>query len=463
MMLLIVALILAIALSAVLSAAELAVFSLPESRVHTLTEQGIPGAAALAGLRARPDRVLVLLRLGDAFADVSAGALAATLVHAQWDMVGLAGAIGVMTFLVLYLGELLPLGFAVNRGVGMALAIAPPLSFVTRVLGPLLFVLARLARMSPDRRDGSVASITESELRQLTAVAGGIEEHERQLIERAFRLDDTKAWEIMTPRVDVFAWRDDQPLSQITGQLGTVRFSRVPVYRDSIDDITGVLYVRDAYQALISGQRDVPLRELAREPLVVPGAITLTRLLRDFQTRRIHLAVVVDEYGGTDGVVSLEDVLEELVGEIVDETDVAEEPILRISRNEVEATGDVDLREINHFFNTALPQLEHRSLNGYLLEELGHVPESGAVLERGGVAIEVLEATDTQVIRVRLRRLTPARVLDAAADAAAEERSMPGDEPVVYPLPADAGRLDSASAASDDDAEHPPPRPHAQP
>jgi putative hemolysin len=130
-----------------------------------------------------------------------------------------------------------------------------------------------------------------------------------------------------------------------------VRYSRVPVYGESIDDITGVLYLRDAYQALVSGQRDAPLRSLAREPLVVPGSLPLSKLLRDFQARRIHLAVVVDEYGGTDGLVTLEDVLEELVGEIVDETDVPEDAITRISRNEILAWGDADLREINHYFN----------------------------------------------------------------------------------------------------------------
>jgi len=120
------------------------------------------------------------------------------------------------------------------------------------------------------------------------------------------------------------------------------------------------------------------------------------------------MAVVVDEYGGTDGLVTLEDVIEELVGEIVDETDVAEDLIVRVSRTEVLAQGDADLREINHIFNTALPQLEHRSLNGYLLEELGRVPESGESIEREGVAIEVLEATDTQVLRARVRRASPA-------------------------------------------------------
>jgi putative hemolysin len=299
------------------------------------------------------------------------------------------------------------MGFAANHGVRIALTIAPAVLVLTRVLAPMLLILARLSRMKTDRRD-TVSTITGTEIRQLTVLGhseGEIEEHEREIIERAFRLDETKTWEIMTPRVDIFAWQDDAKLTDIALELATVRYSRVPVYGESIDDITGVLYLRDAYTALISGQRDVQLRTLAREPLVVPGSVPLSKLLRDFQSRRIHLAVVVDEYGGTDGIVTLEDVLEELVGEINDEMDEAEEAITRVSRTEIIASGDADLREINHFFNTALPQLEHRSLNGYLLEELGRVPENGETLERDGIRIEVIDATETQVMRARVKRV----------------------------------------------------------
>jgi len=410
MAILIGALVLAILLSASLSAAELAIFMLSEARVRALAEQGKPGAVALVELRQYPDRTLVLLRLLDALADVSAGALAAFLVLQHWQALGLALVVGGVTLLVLYLGELLPLGIVVNHGLGLALRVAPGVLLLTRGLSPLLLLLARLANIRTDRREHATATITETEIRQLTALGhteGGIEAHERELIERAFRLDDTKTWEIMTPRVDIFAWSGSQSLAAIASELGTVRYSRVPVYGENIDDITGVLYVRDAYQALLLGQRDVSLSALAREPLLVPGSVTLTKLLRDFQTRRIHMAVVVDEYGGTDGLVTLEDVIEELVGEIVDETDVAEDLIVRVARNEVLALGDADLREINHIFNTSFPQLEHRSLNGYLLEELGRVPETGEWIEREGVTIEVLEASDTQVLRARLRRAVP--------------------------------------------------------
>lgn len=398
---------LALLLSGLLSAAELAIFSLPEARVRALADQGARGAAALAQLRARPDRVLVLLRLGDALADVAAGALTTLIVYGTLDVGYVALAVGGAAFAVLYFGELLPIGFAVNHGARLALAIATPLRFVSRVLGPVLGVFAFLANLRADRRERGTTLVTESEIRQMTALGqseGAITAHERELVERAFRMDETRAWDIMTPRVDIFAWDGSLRLSDIAAELGITRYSRVPVYDDTIDNVVGVLHVRDAYQALLGGQRDVSLRTLAREPLVVPGSLPLTRLLREFQSRRIHIAIVVDEYGGTDGLVTLEDVIEELVGEINDELDVAEESIIRVSRTEVVAMGDADLREINHYFNSALPQLEHRSLNGYLLDALGRVPEPGEKLERDGVLIEVLEATETQVLRARLRR-----------------------------------------------------------
>jgi CBS domain containing-hemolysin-like protein len=295
MPLLIAALALAIVLSAFLSAAELAVFLTSEARIRAMADEGTPGAVALSQLRQRPDRTLVLLRLLDALADVSAGALAAFLVLENFQPAGLALAVGAVTLLVLYLGELVPLGIVANHGLRLALAVAPGILFLTRVLGPFLTLLARLANIRSDRRERPVSAITETEIRRLTALGhteGGIEEHERELIERAFRLDHTKTWDIMTPRVDIYAWSDSQTLASIASELSTVRYSRVPVYGENIDDITGILYVRDAYQALVRGQRDVPLSALAREPLLVPGSVPLTLLLRDFQNRRIHLAVV---------------------------------------------------------------------------------------------------------------------------------------------------------------------------
>ena len=447
MLLLTLSLVLALVLATFFAVAERTVLPLGETRARELVEARRAGAGALARLRRRPERTRVLVRLGDAAADAATALLAALLGHAFWGLPGFVAGAAAATLAILLLGDFAPMHVAVRWGDRAALATAPPLLALERILTTLLMVLERAGGMLSERPAGALGAITEDEIRELTALGhteGAIEEHERQLIERAFTLDDTKAWDIMTPRVDIIAWPDSLRLADIAPKLGKVPYSRIPVYDESIDNVTGILYLRDAYQALLAGQRDVPLRVLAREPLIVPGTVPVTKLLRDFQTRRIHLALVLDEYGGTDGVVTLEDVLEELVGEIVDERDVDEEPITRVSRNEIVAAGDADLREINHYFNTSLPQLEHRSLNGYLLEELGQVPDAGTSLEREGLHIRVLEASETQVLRARVRRAMP--VAEAmVAQGAAEPRDSSAGKPRAKP---DPSRQRSSPAAA---------------
>jgi putative hemolysin len=441
----------ALILSAFLTAAEVALFSLTDARVRGVLDQ-MDGA--LARIRARPRSLLVLLRFSDGVAAVVVGATAFQLGHAFWPVWG--GVIGVVVGAVLLVavGEIWPRRLMSEPGVRFALAIAPAMLWLSRLLRPILYPLERMTLSLPEPRLTSVSEITESELRQLTALGrseGAIDEHEGQIIERAFRLEDTRVWDIMTPRVDVFAWQDSLTLAEIAPEFGSVPYSRIPVYGDSIDDVTGVLYLRDAYQALIAGKRDAPLRSLARQPLVVPGSLPLTRLLRDFQNRRIHMALVVDEYGGIDGLVTLEDVIEELVGEIEDETDVTEVSMVRVSRNEIIAEGDTELREINHIFNTALPLLEHRSLNGYLMAELGRVPQQGETLERQGLEIEVLNASETQVLRARITRQTPATEPPEAEPRGPDdsEHEAPDGEPGGLGAP--AGRRGARSDERDAD------------
>lgn len=417
-------------LSGFFSGAEIALFSLGEARVRTLREEGRRGSRALAELKANPERLLATILVGNNIVNIGAASLATALALELLGSRGVAYATGAMTLLVLIFGEITPKGFASANNVRVGLLVAPVILFLSRLLSPVVVPLEALTRWFVRRSDRlGVPSVTEGEIREMTAIGhreGSIDERERQIIERAFWLDEKRAWDIMTPRVEIFAWPASRTLAEIARELNTLRFSRIPVYGESIDDIVGVLYTRDAYQALVSGQRDVVLAQLAREPLFVPGSISLTKLLSEFQTRRVHMGIVIDEYGGTDGLVTLEDILEELVGEIVDETDVERQPIVRISRHEIEVEGGADLREINHFFNTAFPQLEHRSFNGYLLDELGYVPKPGEEVERDGILIRVLEATETQVQRARLIRPVPPEV---------EPEAAAGVEPAIEPGP----------------------------
>ena len=373
-----------------------------------MEEEGFRGADALAELRNRADRTCAsLLFLNTLFNSVTVGALV-LLGYALYGTAGGGGGLLAGALVVLIFGQGIPRLLASRHPIRFALAATPAVLAVENRLVAVAKPFRRLAAgmIRTEGADGwSQEERDVRELSQLGQEEGLVGEDEHLLVERAFRLDELTAWDVMTPRVDIFAWKDSLTLEEIIGELKSVPYSRVPVYRDTTDDISGILYVREAYENYVTGRTTMTLSQLARDPLFVPGSLPLTRLLHQFQARRIHMGIIADEFGGTDGLATLEDILEELVGEIVDETDVDEEVLIRISKTQVMAPGGIDVREINYAFNVALPQLEHRSLNGFLLEELGHVPEPGETVERAGVKIEILTASDTQVLTARLTKL----------------------------------------------------------
>lgn len=397
-----------VVLSAALTAAQVAAAQIGSSRLRTLQEEGFSGADALAEVREREETVRVGVRLVTKSFELAAVATAIILASINWGtgapVVGVA--VGA-ALVVLIVSDAIPHAIAARSPVRIALASAPSLLRVARWTRPLTAPVTHLEGRIVGGSDDELSS-EQRELREIQEIGeeeGVLEEGESLLVERAFHLDELTAWDVMVPRVDIFAWQDDLTLADIVEGLPDVPYSRVPVYKDSVDDVTGILYIREAYERVAKGDRALRLSELARAPFFVPGSLSLAQLLKDFQTRRIHMGIVADEFGGTDGLVTLEDVLEELVGEIHDETDVEEEEIVRVSELTVEVDGGVDLRDVDEALEVSLPKAEHRSVNGFILEELGHVPPPGASFEREGVLLEILEATETQVVRARLTKL----------------------------------------------------------
>jgi len=397
--------------SGVLTAGQAAAFQMSGSRLRTLGAEGFRGADALTEVRSLEPRVRAAVRLSTRVLNLSAVAIATVggtgFGSAFWSV----GTIIAGILLVVLLADLVPHMLAARYPVRFALALAPALLLAARstrlLTGPL-------ERLEERLRSGNGPMITseQRELREIHEIGraeGVLEASESLLVERAFRLDELTAWDVMVPRVDIFAWQQDTLLQDIIAELPDVPHSRVPVYGDSVDDVTGIVYVREAYHRYARGEHAMKLKDLARPPFFVPGSLSLTQLLTDFQARRIHMGIVADEFGGTDGLVTLEDVLEELVGEIHDETDVEDEGIDRISSHMLECDGSVDIRDLNSLLGVELPNLEHRSVNGFILEEFGHVPSTGDALDRAGLRIEILEATETQVVRVRLTRLDAER------------------------------------------------------
>ena len=395
-------------LSATLTAAQTAAFQISESRMRTLKSEGFKGAEALTEVRRRAGHVgssvrLITdtLNLGTMGIGVATGVL--TLERGPPALYVMVGVVIIIVF-----ADVLPRSIAARHPVRLALASASGLISLTQWTRWISVPVSRLEDALAKNREDEL-SMEERELREIQEIGqeeGVLEESENLLVERAFRLDELTAWDAMVPRVDIFAWQENLTLSEIIDGLPDVPYSRVPVYKDSVDDVTGILYVREAYERISQGMHDLKLHQISRAPFFVPGSLSLAQLMRDFQAKRIHMGIVADEFGGTDGLVTLEDVLEELVGEIRDETDVEEEEIRRVSRNQIECDAGVDVRDINQALGVALPKLEHRSLNGLILEELGHVPSVGEKLLCGDVRIEIMQATETQVIRAQVTRLT---------------------------------------------------------
>ena len=395
-------------LSATLTAAQTAAFQVSESRMRTLKSEGFKGAEALTQVRRRAGNVgssvrLITdtLNLGTMGIGVATGVL--TLERGPPALDVMVGVVIIIVF-----ADALPRSIAARHPVRLALASASGLLSLTQWTRWISVPVSRLEDALVKNREDEL-SMEERELREIQEIGqeeGVLEESENLLVERAFRLDELTAWDAMVPRVDIFAWQENLTLSEIIDELPDVPYSRVPVYKDSVDDVTGILYVREAYERISQGMHDLKLHQISRTPFFVPGSLSLAQLMRDFQAKRIHMGIVADEFGGTDGLVTLEDVLEELVGEIRDETDVEEEEIRRVSRNQIECDAGVDVRDINQALGVTLPKLEHRSLNGLILEELGHVPSVGEKLLCGDVRIEIMQATETQVIRAQVTRLT---------------------------------------------------------
>jgi CBS domain containing-hemolysin-like protein len=395
--------------SGLLTAAQAAASQIGASRLRTLEREGFAGAAALAEAREIEPAIRLSVRLITRTFNFAAVGIAVVTVVEMWQRVAPVIVIVLLGIMVVHVvADIVPHVLAARSPIRIALSFAPLLLWLARWTKPLTVHVEQLG----ERRladEGPPLSVERRELLEIQEIGqqeGVIEAAESRLVERAFRLDELTAHDVMVPRVDIFAWSEDELLEEIIPTLSDVPYSRVPIYHGTIDNVTGIVHVREAYERFVQGDARIPLSDLARTPFFVPGAVSLTKLIQDFRDQRIHMGVVADEFGGTDGIVTLQDVIEELVGEIDDEMDVLEErPLVQTSASAMETDASIDLRELNDALHTELPDEESRSLNGFILEELGHVPKQGVSFEAKGVRIEILDATPTYVVRARVTKL----------------------------------------------------------
>lgn len=393
-----------IVLSAVISAAEIGFFAVNEMRLRALAEAGGKRAAMVLHLREQPQRLLSIIMIGDRLVDTGAASFATIIVLRLFGSEALAIVIGVLTFVLLIFGDIVPKTLAAKHALSVVLFLAYPLYVIQQVMKPVLVVLEPIINVLTGGKGVAVPHVSEEEVKIMLdegGKAGMIETEEVKMIKNVFQLNDITAEDAMTPRIYVFALDGNFRLKEVQEQLFRSKYSRIPVYEGTLDNIIGILYRDKALIELARGRCDARLKELATPALFVPSTKPADDLMKQFQREKRHMAIVVNEFGGAMGLVTLEDLLEEVVGEIMDETDISEELIKRIGKNQILVHGRTEVRRINDFLKVDLGD-EPSTVSGLIQEHLGRIPAVGEEVHIGNCRLVVHEADHKSIKSVQI-------------------------------------------------------------
>jgi CBS domain containing-hemolysin-like protein len=403
-----------ILLNAFFVAAEYGLVTARRTRIIELHHQGNRRARDVLRITSNPPRFIAAMQLGVTLTSLAIGALGETaLAHAfePWmaSFLAIALAYLLLTFVHVVIGELVPKGIALGHSEGTALAVAAPVRAFFTTFAPLVWVLMRstefvLKTFGLEPPGAEVDAMSEAELRMLltrSTEQGEIEQEERGMIEKVFDFADKDAADVMVPRPEVVAIAISLPPEDALAAVIDSPYTRYPVYRETLDDVVGILHVRDLFSAMYGkGLAEVRLEELLRPAHIVPETKDLASLLHEFRRTSTHFAIVVDEYGGTAGILTLEDLLEEIVGEIEDEFDIAEVQIEQIDEDTYRIPGMFPIDEFNERFGTALPEEDFHTVGGYVFGQLGRAPEPGDDVSWNGVRFDVLEVEGNRIEKI---------------------------------------------------------------
>ncbi len=413
-----------VALMAVFSAAESALRATRRPQTIEQLANGDRGGARHEFTGERISHYIAAVAIADFFttfalAAVAAAYLAPQLADAPRAVLGLPSDIAAKVIVVVAVGLVatvfglfLPRAIAARHPAPTLVVLALPIRVVTLVLHPLLNVLFGITRLlgrpfgaSPE----AGAMITQEDLKALVETGeeqGVIEQEEREMIHSIFEFGEKVAREVMVPRTDIVGVESDATLRQALEIVSRTAHSRLPVYRANLDDIIGILYVRDLFRHVAKARLDVPLTDILRPAHFVPEMKKVAELLREMQGRKVHLAIVVDEYGGTAGLVTIEDLVEEIVGEIRDEFEGDEQRIVAVSEHEALMDARVPFDEVSELFDLDVePSEDYDTLGGFISHELGRMPRVGDTVRRGNVVFTVESMLARRASKVRVKRL----------------------------------------------------------
>ena len=397
-------LILCLFLSGFFSSSETALFSLSKVKALHIAKDGSRTGQLIMEMKEDSHTLLTTILIGNNLVNIGASALATSLAisHFQSNAVGIAT--GVMTLLILVFGEIFPKSFANHNNVLVSRGVIYPLYWLSKCFWPLIFILNFIPKLH-GTIDNAQEAVTEDELMTMVEVVEGegeIKEEEKEYITNIFEFDDTSCSEIMTPRADMFVVDVSQGLDIQT--LLKTGYSRIPVIEDTIDNIVGILHVKDLFarfQDQVSQGKDtgeLDLKAIMKKPYFIPESKKLDSLLQAFKTKKSHMAVVVDEHGGVSGIVTLEDVVEEIFGEIVDETDHNTPDIIRLKGKKWLVAGKIDVDDLNKELNINIPESgNYDTISGFFLEQIERIPSPGESLRLKNWVITVKDMDGNRI------------------------------------------------------------------
>lgn len=394
-------------LSGFFSSAETALFSISKTRARHIAKQEGKSYSLILRMKNDPHRLLSTILIGNNVVNVGAAALATSIVIGILPNYAVGIATGIMTLLILIFGEVLPKSIATRNNIMVARIAIFPIYWMSLLFHPVIVFLNFIPKITGKIK--KTPSATEEELLTFVEVVeeeGEIKEEEKELIHNIFEFDDTNASEIMTPRTDMFVVKADEKLQ--LEEIVKSGYTRIPVIEEDIDHIIGTIHIKDIFLHQATSSEEIDVRKIMRTPYFVPENKKLDTLLHRFKKGKHHMAIVVDEHGGVAGLITLEDALEEIVGEISDETDKDEPHIIKLRSREWIVLGKSDIDEINDEIGMDIAESsEYDTFSGYFLEKIGRIPDEKEELETGEfvVMVEEMEGNRIKKFIVRQREI----------------------------------------------------------
>ncbi len=394
--------------SAVFSASETALMTLSKIRIRKMVEDNVKGADTIEKLVKNPSKLLSAILIGNNVVNIGASALATSIAIDIYGSKGVGIATGLMTLAVLIFGEITPKSLAAQNSEKVALIVSKFIYVLTIILNPIIVFLMRLTnflvRLMGGKVDDNQPFITEEELRTIVSVSheeGLLEGDEKDMIYNVFEFGDTQARDVMTTRTDIVAVKANSSYEDVINIFKQEQFSRIPVYENTVDNIIGILYVKDLL-FLEDNKGEFDLKKYMREPYFTYEFKPTTELFDEMRTNRVHMAIVLDEYGGTDGLVTIEDLIEEIVGDIEDEYDKHVDDIEVIKEDEYLVYGNIKIEEVNEMIGTSIESEDFDSIGGFVMGVLGRLPESGEAIEYDNVKFiaEIVEKNRIEKLRI---------------------------------------------------------------